>query len=105
MPLTALFILFDFIVYNPTHVETRRNLSLLGAAAGYFCRIEFASDGTLQTSLLLDLAHIARDYIQGVESNVAIETRVPGDEDSYSALPSLISANAETPSLSVSVSH
>ncbi|KFY09158.1 hypothetical protein V491_08377 [Pseudogymnoascus sp. VKM F-3775] len=102
MPLTALFILFDFIVYNPTHSETRRNLSLLGAGAGYFCRIEFASDGALQTSLLLDLAHIARDYVQGVESNVSIETRVPGDEDSYSALPSLISANAESRPLSVS---
>lgn len=104
MPLTALFILFDFIVYNPTHPETRRNLSLLGAVAGYFCRLEFASDGVLQTSLLLDFAHIARDYVQGVESSVAIGTTGPGDEDNYSALPSLISTDTETPSLSISVS-
>ncbi|RSM04486.1 hypothetical protein CEP52_006795 [Fusarium oligoseptatum] len=36
MPIAAMFILFDFVVYNPGHVETKKNLSFLDIAAGYF---------------------------------------------------------------------
>lgn len=67
MPISATFILFDFIIHDPTHDKTRSNLSLLGIAAGYFCSLEYASGGALQTSLLSDIAHIARDYIHNVD--------------------------------------
>jgi hypothetical protein len=39
MPLTALFILFEIVVHNQTHPDTRSNLPLLGIVAGYFCRV------------------------------------------------------------------
>ncbi|KAK1851791.1 fungal specific transcription factor [Colletotrichum chrysophilum] len=34
MPLSALFILFDFIIYNPLHPDVRSNLTLLDIAVG-----------------------------------------------------------------------
>ncbi|KAJ6124366.1 hypothetical protein N7471_011683, partial [Penicillium samsonianum] len=67
VPLSAIFILFDFVIHNPCHSETKNNIALLGIAAGYFCRLEFSSGGRLQTSLLSDLAQIARDYISDME--------------------------------------
>ncbi|KAJ5633714.1 hypothetical protein N7528_001556, partial [Penicillium herquei] len=68
VPLSAIFILFDFVIHNPSHAETKSNIALLGVGSGYFCRVEFSSNGRLQFSLLSDLAQIARDYIQDVES-------------------------------------
>ncbi|KIN05262.1 hypothetical protein OIDMADRAFT_157923 [Oidiodendron maius Zn] len=67
VPISATFILFDFIIHDPTHDKTKSNLSLLGIAAGYFCSLEYVSGGALQTSLLSDIAHIARDYIHSVD--------------------------------------
>jgi hypothetical protein len=72
VPLSALFALFDFIIYNPTHERTKSNLALLGIATGYFCRLEYSSDGALQTSLLSDIAHIARDYIHNVDGGIGV---------------------------------
>lgn len=69
VPLSALFILFDFVIHNPLHTETKSNVALLGVASGYFCRLELCSDGHLQTSHLSDLAHMARDYIHDLEAN------------------------------------
>ncbi|KAJ5721925.1 uncharacterized protein N7483_009859 [Penicillium malachiteum] len=68
VPLSAIFILFDFVIHNPSHEETKNNIALMGVASGYFCRVEFSSNGRLQFSLLSDLAQIARDYIQDVEA-------------------------------------
>ncbi|KAJ6028138.1 hypothetical protein N7540_003714 [Penicillium herquei] len=68
VPLSAIFILFDFVIHNPIHAETKSNIALLGVASGYFCRVEFSSNGRLQFSLLSDLAQIARDYIQDMEA-------------------------------------
>ncbi|QKX53732.1 uncharacterized protein TRUGW13939_00812 [Talaromyces rugulosus] len=62
-PLSAMFTLFDFVIHNPEDEKTAGNLSLLGIAAGYFCRLEYASGGALKTSVLSDISHIARDYI------------------------------------------
>lgn len=67
VPLSALFILFDFVIHNPLHTETKSNIALLGVASGYLCRLELYSDGHLQTSHLSDLAHIARDYIHDLQ--------------------------------------
>lgn len=68
MPLSALFILFDFVVHNPNHRETRSNLALLDVAAGYFSRLEYATGGSLPSSLLSDFAHIARQFVRDVQS-------------------------------------
>lgn len=76
MPLSALFILFDFVVHNPTHPETKSNLSLLGVAAGYFCRLEYASKGSLPSSLLSDFAAIARQYVDDLEASANIRAEV-----------------------------
>ncbi|KAL4971104.1 Zn(II)2Cys6 transcription factor [Aspergillus stella-maris] len=62
-PLSALIILFDLIVQNPTHPETSLNLALLDIASGHFSRIEYASKGVLPGSLISAFAHLARQYI------------------------------------------
>lgn len=67
VPLSALFILFDFVIHNPNHMQTKSNLSLLGIAAGYFCRLEYTSGGVYPTSILSDVAHFARDFVRGVD--------------------------------------
>lgn len=68
IPLSALFILFDFVVHNPSHPETNTNLALLDVAAGYFSRLEYATGGSLPSSLLSDFAHIARQFVRDVQS-------------------------------------
>lgn len=62
--MTALFILFDFVIQNPTHSETRQNLLLLEVAAGHFSRLEYASEGSLQLSLLSQFSHTAAEYVK-----------------------------------------
>jgi hypothetical protein len=62
MPLSATFILFDFVVQHPNHPETKQSVSLLGVAAGYFCRLEYASEGFLPGSLLYEFFDVARQY-------------------------------------------
>ncbi|GKZ27851.1 hypothetical protein AbraCBS73388_005891, partial [Aspergillus brasiliensis] len=64
LPLAALFILFDFVIHNPLHPETRKNLSLLDVAAGHFSLLEYESGGFLPASLLTEFAHIARQYVR-----------------------------------------
>ncbi|KKY15470.1 putative fungal specific transcription factor [Diplodia seriata] len=64
MPLSALFILFDFVVHNPVHPETNNNLALLDIAGGHFSHLEYVSNGTLPASLVAEFAHIARQYVQ-----------------------------------------
>lgn len=65
MPLSALLILFDLVIHNPTHAETQANLNLLEAAAGYFSSLEYATDGNLPCSMMVEFAYIARSFIQG----------------------------------------
>lgn len=64
MPLVALFILFDFVVHNPAHAETRLNLAFLDVAAGHLSSLEVSSGGALPGSLLAEFAHIARQHVQ-----------------------------------------
>lgn len=64
MPLSALFVLFDFIVQNPYHADTRANLTLLDIASGHFSQLEHVSAGSLPGNHLSEYAHIARRYVQ-----------------------------------------
>lgn len=64
MPLSAVFILLDFVINNPTDPETRTNLSLLDIASGHFSLLERASSGSLLTSYIAEFAHIARQYVR-----------------------------------------
>ncbi|GKT69017.1 fungal specific transcription factor [Colletotrichum tofieldiae] len=63
MPLSAVFILFDFVIHNPAHPETRINLSLLDITGGHFSLLERASGGVLPTSYIAEFAYIARQYV------------------------------------------
>ncbi|KAH9209023.1 fungal-specific transcription factor, partial [Leptodontidium sp. 2 PMI_412] len=102
MPLFALFILFDFVVHNPTHPETRNNLSLLGIVAGYFCRLEYASRGSLPSSLLSNFAGIARQYVDDLEANGKLQPvgAVQVDMDAASAHPRMDIQQPRNPSSS-----
>lgn len=68
MPLSALFILFDFVIHNPTHHETKSNLALLDVVAGYFSRLEYATEGSLPSSILAEFSHIARQFVNEIQS-------------------------------------
>ncbi len=105
MPLSALFILFDFVVHNPSHPETKSNLSLLGVAAGYFCRLEYASGGSIPSSLLSDFAHIARQFVQDSESKLKIGAAEAEDLDRNSGQPSIANLDQQSALLSVPVSQ
>ncbi|KIX02714.1 uncharacterized protein Z518_08656 [Rhinocladiella mackenziei CBS 650.93] len=72
MPLSALFILFDLVVHNPTHTETRNNLALLDVAAGHFSRLEYATGGSLPSSQLSEFAYIARQYVREVQTGIRL---------------------------------
>ncbi|PYH42889.1 fungal specific transcription factor domain-containing protein [Aspergillus saccharolyticus JOP 1030-1] len=96
LPLSALMILFDLVVHNPTHAETGLSLALLDMAGGHFSRIEYASKGALPGSLVAEFAHLARQYVSDVRSgksrssHEAVRGRVSGEKV-------LASANAEGP--------
>lgn len=64
MPLTALFILFDLTVHNPTHPESQSNLTLLESVAGYFSALEYATGGYFPASMLVEFATIARSFVR-----------------------------------------
>ncbi|PVH81775.1 hypothetical protein DL98DRAFT_162132 [Cadophora sp. DSE1049] len=66
MPLSALLILFDFIVHNPRHSETSSNLILLDVVSGHFSLLDLASNGSLPGSHLSEFARIVRQYINGL---------------------------------------
>ncbi|KAM0323341.1 hypothetical protein ACHAQA_008934 [Verticillium albo-atrum] len=75
MPLCALFILFDFVIHNPLHRETRANLALLDTIAGYFSMVEFASKGALPGSMIPEFAQIAREYFIKVQAEGDVGAR------------------------------
>ncbi|KAE8131080.1 cytochrome P450 [Aspergillus pseudotamarii] len=74
MPLVALFLLFDFVVHNPTHSETKTNLAMLDIVSGHFALVEHASSGSLPCSLVSEFAHIARQHVKDINGG-----RGPGD--------------------------
>jgi hypothetical protein len=78
MPLTALFILFDFVIHNPTHHETKNNLALLDVVTGYFSRLEYATEGSLPSSILAEFSHIARQFVNEIQSSKSHDMQVAG---------------------------
>ncbi|KAL4903559.1 fungal-specific transcription factor domain-containing protein [Aspergillus multicolor] len=68
-PLSALMVLFDLVIHNPSHAETSLNLALLDVASGHFSRIEYASTGVLPGSLISEFAHLARQYVADIRHN------------------------------------
>ncbi|CAK7226196.1 hypothetical protein SEUCBS140593_006159 [Sporothrix eucalyptigena] len=76
MPLSALFVLFDFVIHNPHHSSTRSNLTLLDIASGHFSLLEHASGGLLPGGYLSEFAHIAKRYVDDSQKvSAANETR------------------------------
>lgn len=61
-----MFTLFELVIFNPKHAETRGNLALLDVAGGYFSRLEYASHGSLPSSLVSEFAYIAREYVNNI---------------------------------------
>jgi hypothetical protein len=102
VPLSASFILFDFIVHHPAHPDTTATLSLLSAVAAYFCHLDYTSGGMMPVSLLSDMASIARDYIR--DSSNYSKSR-PGDRTVHDKSPPAgVSQQPLHPSAHVSVS-
>ncbi|KAH6949700.1 hypothetical protein BKA56DRAFT_664098 [Ilyonectria sp. MPI-CAGE-AT-0026] len=64
MPLAALFILFDFVVHNPEHGQTKTNLALLEVLSGYFALLDYKSRGKLFGPNPSGFVQIAREYVQ-----------------------------------------
>lgn len=60
----ATFILFDFVVNNPNHSETKRNIVYLDIAAGYFQRLDLAVPGSPVGYLIAEFSTIAKEYIK-----------------------------------------
>jgi hypothetical protein len=59
-----MFILFDFVIHNPMHVETDTNLGLLDIAAGYYGRLQYATGGSFPSMLMSGFSHIATDFVR-----------------------------------------
>ncbi|RYP89999.1 hypothetical protein DL770_003844 [Monosporascus sp. CRB-9-2] len=74
MPLSALFILFDFVIYNPGHAKTDENLVLLDMVSRYFGLIDSASRGALPGSIISEFAGIARQYVFNFQKST-VESR------------------------------
>ncbi|KAJ6189771.1 fungal-specific transcription factor domain-containing protein [Penicillium mononematosum] len=96
LPLAALFILFDFVIHNPTHPETRNNLSLLDVAAGHFSLLDYKSGGIVPASLLTEFAHIARQYVKDFDSQQQ-QQQQPGELGSSIAGSILADTEVSTP--------
>ncbi|KAJ5634736.1 hypothetical protein N7528_002578 [Penicillium herquei] len=64
VPISALFVIFDFVVHNPFHKETNVNLAFLDIAAGYFSRWEVSHNGSLPGFSISEFPHIARQFVR-----------------------------------------
>ncbi|EXJ56385.1 uncharacterized protein A1O5_12652, partial [Cladophialophora psammophila CBS 110553] len=63
MPLVAMFILFDFVVQNPSHHETRTNISYLDIVAAHFARLDLASQGAIRGLTVAEFAAVAKQFV------------------------------------------
>lgn len=68
MPISALFVIFDFVIHNPLHKETATNISFLDIAAGYFSRWEISNKDSLPASSAAEFSHIARQFVRDVQA-------------------------------------
>ncbi|KAI0543237.1 hypothetical protein GGR58DRAFT_496697 [Xylaria digitata] len=58
----------------PSHHDTDSNLPLLDKAAGYFGRLQFASNNSIPTNVMSGFSHIAVEFVRKCH----LETRLPG---------------------------
>ncbi|KAL4795833.1 fungal-specific transcription factor domain-containing protein [Aspergillus venezuelensis] len=77
IPLSAMFILFDFIVHHPDDSDIRGYLTLLDIVAGHFSQLDHASNGTIQSSYLAEFSHMARQYIQSEQKQTKRAPALP----------------------------
>ena len=71
MPMVAMFIIFDFVIKNPLHPETKTNLSFLDIVAAHFARLDLASEGTLHDTKVSEFTSIARLYVNSFTKDQA----------------------------------
>jgi hypothetical protein len=72
LPLSAVFILFDIIIHNPNHTESRTNLSILDKAAGYFSLLSLGVGDALPADVPVELTRIAREYYWKTQNEAAL---------------------------------
>ncbi|KAF4976125.1 hypothetical protein FZEAL_7144 [Fusarium zealandicum] len=82
MPLSALFILFDFIIHNPRHTRTEENLVLLDTVSRYFAIVDSISRGALPGSIISEFASIARQFVSSSR-----QSTVESGSDSFGNTP------------------
>jgi hypothetical protein len=73
MPMVAMFIIFDFVIYNPLHTEARKNLAYLDIVSAHYARLDLASQGTLHDAVVAEFTSIARAYVN--ETSAARDNR------------------------------
>ncbi|KAK9770372.1 hypothetical protein AB5N19_13960 [Seiridium cardinale] len=93
IPGSAMFILFDFVIHNATHVETDTNLRLLDTAAGYYGRLQYATGGSFPSMLMSGFAHIASDFVHRTRTENGLSSAAVPEGDSRS-IPLMSSMNA-----------
>lgn len=64
MPMVAMFIVFDFVVHNPLHAETKKNLSYLDIVAAHYARLDLLAQGTIHDAKVAEFTSIARLYVE-----------------------------------------
>ncbi|KAL2829060.1 fungal-specific transcription factor domain-containing protein [Aspergillus pseudoustus] len=118
LPLSALFILFDFVIHHPADPDIRSYLTLLDIVAGHFSQLDHASGGAIPSSYLSEFSHMAREYVQsGPARQVAPTTTglgIPSSsgqgvggggvlEPSIGVYPSASHTHAHTPTATAAV--
>lgn len=93
MPLSAHFILSDFVIQNSQHARTEENLALLDVASGCFRMIDSVSQGAWPGGIIPEFAGIARRYVSGFEQD-AIESAVESFESTPSSAPAAASSDS-----------
>ncbi|CZR44008.1 uncharacterized protein FPRO_13816 [Fusarium proliferatum ET1] len=65
MPQAALFILFDFIIENSCHEETKNNLSYMQIATSYFMRLQYVTGNMVFGTVVTQFLQIATKFVEG----------------------------------------
>ncbi|KAG4254691.1 hypothetical protein FPRO03_14174 [Fusarium proliferatum] len=82
IPQSALFLLFDFIIENPCHEETQKDLSYMQMVASYFMRLQYATPDDADSALSTEFYQIASKFVEDVASSQSSETQTGEDLDS-----------------------
>lgn len=79
--MVAMFIVFDFVVHNPLHAETKKNLSYLDIVAAHYARLDLLAKGTIHDAKVAEFTSIARLYVEtltGNQANAASDMTIAG---------------------------